>query len=217
VPGAILFDFNGVLVDDERFHWRAFRETLAPLGIRLTWKRYQDRYLALDDHSAMAAILADAGARAAPARSLVRRKRQIYRRGSSTALRIEPRVARLIRALARRAPLAIVSGAARSEIRQALRRARLARTFRTVVAAEDVRRPKPHPEGYLRALSHFGRRDGRGCVAIEDSPGGVRAARAAGLLVVGVSTSYPAAALRRAGAGSVVPSLARLTVERFMR
>jgi len=63
------------------------------------------------------------------------------------------------------------------------------------------------------ALRRLGLRDGRRCVAIEDSPGGVRAARAAGLTVFGVGTSFSPAALRRAGAAQVVPRLDALIVE----
>jgi len=120
-----------------------------------------------------------------------------------------------VRDLAARLPLAVVSGAARAEVRGALGRARLLAPFACIVAAENVRRSKPHPEGYRRALRLLRRTGrlkgggGRGCVAVEDSPGGIRAARAAGLAVLGVATSYPPAALRRAGAYAVVASLAR--------
>ncbi len=229
VPGAILFDFNGVLIEDERYHWRAVRGTVAPLGIRLSWRRYRERYLAFDDHSAMAAILRDAGETAAgaggrpgrgwpaPIVRLVRGKRRIYRRLCAAGVRIERPVSSLVRTLARRVPLAIVSSAARSEILQALERGGIARSFRAIVAAEDVRRPKPDPEGYLQALGRLGLRAGDGCLAIEDSPGGITAARAAGLRVIAVSTSYPAGALRRAGATRVVPALGSLTAERILR
>jgi beta-phosphoglucomutase-like phosphatase (HAD superfamily) len=104
----------------------------------------------------------------------------------------------------------VVSGAARDEILVALRRGGLRRAFRVIVAAGEVPRPKPHPDGYRRAMRLLRLGRGTGCVAIEDSPGGIAAARAAGLAVIGVATSYPGAALRRAGAFRVVPAVARL-------
>ena len=212
---AVLFDFNGVLVDDETFHWRAFREVLAPLGIALSRARYDARYLAFDDRGALRAMLRDAGRRGtlpeAAVEGLLRRKRRLFRRlGDAAGVRVEPRVAALVRALAGRLPLAIVSGAARREILYALRPAGLARSFRSIVAAEDVSRSKPAPDGYLLALRRLGLGGGASCVAIEDSPGGIRAARAAGLRVLGVTTSYSAAALRRAGATTVARSAAAL-------
>lgn len=214
---AVLFDFNGVLVDDEDFHWRAFREVVQPCGITLSRARYNARYLVFDDRTALAAMLKDAGLwdaglPDAPLPRLLRRKRAAYRR-LAAGVRIDGRAARLVRAVARRVPVAIVSGAARSEVDAALRRAGLAHLFRVIVTAGDVRRPKPAPDGYRLAFRRLGLPPGQKCVAVEDSPGGVRAARAAGLAVIGVSTSFPAAALRRAGAVKVVRAIHRLKPE----
>jgi len=213
-PGAaILFDFDGVLVEDERLHWRACRDVLGRLGIPLPRALYDARYLALDDHAACRAALRDAGwpeARRRPAlvAELVRRKRRLFRR-----LCIRHRVAvssgarRVVRVLSARMPLAVVSGAARVEIVGALRKAGLLGCFETIVAAEDVRRCKPSPEGYRLALRRLSLAPGPACIAVEDSPGGIAAARAAGLRTLGVATSYGVRALRRAGAFEVVPSL----------
>lgn len=209
----MLFDFNGVLIDDETFHWRAFRAVLAPLGARITRRLYDQRYLAYDDFAACRRALRDAGVPpsgrgAAAVRRLVARKRRLFR-----MLLRDHRVgvgaggARLVRSLAGDTALAVVSSAARAEIESSLRQAGLRRLFRVIVAAEDVRRSKPHPEPYLTALRRLGLRGPGGCVALEDSPGGIAAARAAGLPVLGVATSQSATALKRAGAFAVVPSL----------
>ncbi|MFQ5877569.1 MAG: HAD family hydrolase [Acidobacteriota bacterium] len=229
-PRAILFDFDGVLVDSEARHWRAFRHVLAPLGIDLSRAAYDERYLAFDDRGALSAMLRDAarsrlprarqgGARRRPPPlgRLVRRKREAYRRLCGDRVRVGRRAAALVRSLSRRVPLAIVSGAARAEIVSALRRAGISGAFRAVVAAEDVRRCKPQPDGYRLALRRLGLGSGRGCIAVEDSPGGIRAARAAGCEVVGIATSYPAAALRRAGVRSVVRSAASLAPRSLLR
>jgi beta-phosphoglucomutase len=209
---AVLFDFNGVLLDDETFHWRAFREILRPQGVTLGRARYNARYLVFDDQSALEAMLRDARIRAAPIEKLLRRKRRTYAR-LTRRLRIDPGAARLVRAVARRVPIAVVSGAARFEVARALRWAGLTRLFGAIVTAEDVKRPKPWPDGYRLALRRLGLTGGRGCLAIEDSPGGVRAARAAGLAVIGIATTFSTAALRRAGAVRVVPALGVLDAE----
>ena len=215
-PAAILFDFNGVLMDDEEYHWCAFREVLAPLGITLSRKRYDRRYLAFDDATALKTMLEDAGRTGARFNALLRRKRRLFRRLCKEHVRIEPPVVRLVRTLARSTPLAIVSGAARAEIVRALRQARIARAFRTIVSCEAVERCKPDPEGYLLGLRRLGIRNRGGSVAVEDSPGGIRAARAAGLRVVAVATSYSPAVLRRAGAIRVARTLGDLTPARIL-
>jgi HAD superfamily hydrolase (TIGR01509 family) len=209
---ALLFDFNGVLVEDETHHWRAFRAVVAPLGIRLGRVLYNTRYLVFDDRTALLAILRDARVEVPSFDRLLLRKRRVYAR-LARRVRVDPRAARLVRLVARRVPVAVVSGAARREILSALRRARLAEFFAVIVAAEDVPRPKPWPDGYRLALRRLGLRGGRGVVAIEDAPGGVRAARAAGCAVIGVATTFGPAALRRAGAGRVVRRLRALRAE----
>ena len=160
-------------------------------------------------------MLRDAALGEADLGRLLSRKRRAYARLASR-VRIDPGAARLVRALARRVSLGIVSGATGREVASALRRARLTRLFGVVVTAEDVRRPKPWPDGYRLALRRLGLPGGRGAVAIEDSPGGVRAARAAGCVVFGVATTFRPAALRRAGARRVAPRLSALRVEQIV-
>jgi beta-phosphoglucomutase-like phosphatase (HAD superfamily) len=155
---AVLFDFNGVLVDDEHLHFLAFRRLLAPFGVRLSRRLYDERYLSFDDLSACAAMLRDAGVprprrTAAVVADLVAAKRRLYGRlVRDGGVGVEAGARLLVRRLARRLPLALVSGATRSEVLLALGEARLLRRFSCIVAAEDVRRPKPHPEGYRKAL-----------------------------------------------------------------
>jgi len=215
-PGAaILFDFNGVLVDDERLHWRAFREVLARLGIALPRALYNAHYLAFDDPTAFRAALRDAGwpparRRRAVVGRLVRQKRLLFRRlCARDGIGVSSGARRVVRALSAEVPLAVVSGAARLEVVGALRQAGLLHLFGAIVAAEDVRRCKPGPEGYKKALRRLGMAAGAACIAVEDSPGGIAAARAAGLRTLGVATSYAAPALLRAGAFDVVSSLDR--------
>ena len=215
-PEAILFDFNGVLLDDEADHFRAYRDLLKPMGIRFRRSLYDERYLPLTDSESSARMLRDFGLPHRPAdrRRFLSAKRRLFRARMRRARRtLPPAVTAVVRRLRRQGTtLVIVSGAARAEILTALRPVRLRPAFRFLIAAEDVRRGKPHPEGYLRALARL-RLSPERAMAVEDSPGGIRAARGAGLRVLGVSTSYPPAALRRAGAFAVVPTLARAKLD----
>jgi sugar-phosphatase len=79
-----------------------------------------------------------------------------------------------------------------------------------LVAADEIARGKPDPEGYLAAAARLGRAPAE-CVVLEDAPAGVAAARAAGMRCVGLATTHAAEAL--AGADLIAPSLAGLRVE----
>jgi HAD superfamily hydrolase (TIGR01509 family) len=125
-----------------------------------------------------------------------------------------PGAAPCIRRLAARFPLAIASGALRSEIETVLSAGGLLGHFKAIISIEDVARGKPAPDPYLLAARQLGVPPA-GCVAIEDAPGGIESAATAGLGVIGVTTSVPAEAL--AAAHLVVGSLDEITVDMVSR
>lgn len=218
---AVIFDFNGVLLEDEPWHWRAMRDAVAPFGIVVGWRRYKARYLHLDDHGALRLMAADAGVRLPiDLNELVARKRELYRASWPPGGGIAGKTIALVRAVAARAPVAIVSSATRREIEEAVRRAGLMSTFAALVAAEDVARPKPDPEGYRLAVRRLIERrqitEGLPVLAVEDSPGGIQAALGAGLDVFGVTTSYGARSLRAAGASRLAANLASVSADALL-
>lgn len=211
---ATLFDFNGVLVDDEHVHLAAFRDTLAPLGITITDEAYAERYLGFDDRGAFGAILRDSG-RAPSEREideLVQRKIPLYLARAERELRIFPGAADVVQRRAARGPVAIVSGALRHEIDLALGKMGVRDAVSFIVAAEDVKACKPDPEGYLLAAKRL---PAIATIVIEDSIAGVRSARAAGLSCVAVAHSYLASELGEADA--VVETIAQATDELLER
>ncbi len=111
----------------------------------------------------------------------------------------------------------IVSGALRAEIEGALAVMGAGESVRAIIAAEEVAACKPDPEGYLLGVARLrgwsGDVDPARCVVIEDSVAGVVAARAAGLSVLAVAHSYPADALREAGAHRVRATLSEVRVD----
>lgn len=210
----MIFDFDGVVVDSEPVHWTGFARVLRGLGVELTWERYRERYLGFDDHDCFAAVLAEHGIAAAEERlgELTAAKTVAVQEVLASSATAMPGAVELITEVAAAGvPAAICSGALRPEIEVAARRVGVWERFLAVVAAEDVRRGKPDPEGYRLAVDRLTKatgvalRPGR-CVAIEDSPAGIAAARAAGLHVLAVAVSYPAAALGDADA--IVETLA---------
>jgi len=212
---ATLFDFNGVLVDDESVHLAAFREVLGPLGVRFDDAAYAERYLGFDDAGAFRAMLEDAG-RAPSDRdvaTLVEAKKPVYMDRIGEALVVFEGAAELVRRRARLGVVGIVSGALRHEIEHCLGIMGVRDAVAFIVAAEDTKLCKPDPEGYVLGLAALLRAGGAaaGAVVIEDSIAGIEAAKSAGLRCAAVAHSYPEDRLRAAGADVVVKDLVDLT------
>lgn len=214
---AVIFDFNGVLVDDEHVHFELFREVLGELGITLTEREYQDEFLGYDDRGCFTIALSRAGRIGDPGRvdDLIARKAARYAAWAESGLTSFPGAADALRRLAARFPVAICSGALRDEIHTALRRLDIDEHVAAIIAAEDTERCKPDPEGYFLALDALRSTGCTGleaghCLVIEDSLAGVRSAKAAGMWAVGVTHSYPAEPLRQAGADLIVSDLRQL-------
>jgi len=231
---AVIFDFNGVLVDDESVHFALFREVLAQQGVTITEGEYHERYLGYDDRRCFQAALWDAGQSAEPGRldQLIAQKSRRYVEVADQGLRFFPAAAEILGAVAARWPVAICSGALRSEIEYALRRLDRYEQVAAIISAEDTEKCKPDPEGYRLALvalrAHV--RDGQGpggattadqempldftaadCLVVEDSLAGIASAKGAGMRAIGVSNTYTALQLRQAGADEVIDGLATLT------
>jgi beta-phosphoglucomutase len=197
---GVVFDFDGVIADSESLHFNGYRDILAHEGVTLTQADYLARYLGYDDVGAFEAIAADRGlywSSAGIARLVEQKARrlEILARDHSPLF---PGAAAAIKRLAAACPLAIASGALRTEISRVLEREGLTPYFVTVVGAEDVAASKPAPEPYLKAIRVLAAGDAPVAaeyVAIEDSRWGLESARAAGLRTIAVTHTYSEAEL----------------------
>ena len=197
MTSGILFDFNGVIVDDESQHCEALIATLSEYGYTLDRDTYYREYLGFDDRECfrftferMGRPIDDAGLREAIARKHVQ-----YEQAIRASMRLVPGVSDFIENAALDGfQLAIVSGALRSEIDLILELAGLRPHFAEIVAAEDVAACKPDPQGFNRAREKL-ELVPRRCVVVEDSIPGLNAARAAGLRCAVLATSHPEDAL----------------------
>lgn len=211
---ATLFDFNGVLIDDEAVHLAAFRDVVRPLGITIDDATYEERYLGFDDAGAFKAMLVDAGHTATPedVARLIEAKKPVYMARIATELKVFAGAKESVLRRAALGPVGIVSGALRDEIEHALGVMGVRDKVGFIVSAEDTTECKPHPEGYLLGLRAL-RREGSetGVAVIEDSLAGVAAAKHAKLRCAAVAHSYPAERLRAAGADAVARAIAELT------
>ena len=218
---AVIFDFDGVIVDTEPMHLKAAQHVLADVGITLGARDYYDRYLGFDDAGMFRAIASDRGVpfdnRAIA--DLVDRKSQVLISLIDDGATMFAGVTECVRRCGAEVPLAIASGALPHEIDLILRRIGLREAFQVIVGAEDARRSKPAPDPYVRAVELL---RGLGapndlkagdCVAIEDSRWGLESARAAGVRCVAVAHTYPVESLR--GADFVARTLDEITVARL--
>jgi beta-phosphoglucomutase len=212
---AVVFDFDGVIVDSEGLHLRAFQMAIADRGWTLTKADYYARFLGFSDRDLFDLFALVQGQKLSPAEidGLVEAKGQAFAELIRAGAVLCPGADACIRRLEAVYPLAIASAAFSHEIVQALEGAGLRQCFRAIVGVDDVAQSKPSPEPYLEAASRLGIASAQ-CVAIEDSPWGLESARAAGLKAIGVTHTYPTDRLTQADI--VIDSLDEVT-ESFVR
>jgi beta-phosphoglucomutase len=199
---ALVFDFNGTLSHDEPLLYAIYAELFAAHGRPLREAEYYGRLAGKSEEAIVGGWLGVCGAEL---RALIEERVEHYRRladGSTVPVAIREAVLRA----ARRVPVAVVSGAYRREIEPVLAGAGLADAIAVVVAADDVTRGKPDPEGYLCVLEQLGDNfEPTDVVAFEDTAAGIASARDAGLRCLAVRGTVPDA--RLAAADGIVDAI----------
>lgn len=216
---AIIFDFDGVVVDSEPIHLAGFSEVLRTVGVELTEEAYYSRYLGFDDHDCFVAAMNDYGKAYTEdqiEQMIASKTRAVQQRMAETIQPLPGAVSLIREAQQAGVPLAICSGALREEVELASQTVGVRDCFHLIVAARDVEEGKPHPEGYLKAARQLSEALGReihpsACGVCEDSPAGISAAKAAGMKVVAITNSYPPEQL--AEADRIVRSLEEASLE----
>lgn len=227
--GAVIFDFDGVITDSEILHLRSFNEVLAQFGVEIATKDYYKEYLGLTDLD-LFNLLADKNLLEIDARqitNLAEQKKQVFEKLAKTEGRIIEGVRDFLQMLKQNdIPMAICSGALLAEIELILEEARLRPFFEAIVSAEQVKKGKPNPEGFLltlQKLNHIVSAEAgiqnsilaNQCIAIEDSHWGLEAARAAGMHTIAVTNSYEAEQLKPAE--KIVTQLDELSIDALQK
>jgi HAD superfamily hydrolase (TIGR01509 family) len=176
---AILFDFDGVLLDSEPVHCQCWKEALEPLGVPVTWEFYAAKCVGAADRDMMRifATLCDPPADPAKLWEQHPHKKQLFQERMAVPPPFAPGLAEFFRELAQSYRLGVVSSSASTEIEPLLEAAGIRRHLGTVVSGGDVKRHKPAPDPYLLAGARLGIQR---ALAVEDSPAGMESARAAG-------------------------------------
>jgi HAD superfamily hydrolase (TIGR01509 family) len=186
---AVVFDLDGVIVDSEPYSMQALRDVLREYGIEPSAEELRRSFgrRVRDD---LAAYFARYGVRA-DLEAAVARKQARYYELAAGHLRPFPGVLPLLDRLRQRGyRLGLASSGDRRKVAFSLQALHLDGCFDSVVTGDDVTHSKPHPEIYRLAAQRLGVAPGA-CVAIEDAPTGVQAAKRAGLRCIAVSNSVP--------------------------
>jgi HAD superfamily hydrolase (TIGR01509 family) len=182
--GAVIFDLDGTLVDSETQNAESLARALSQHGRHMTneerafvighgWAEIYDFVRGNGGITLELPELREAAA--------VEREKLVAAEG----MVVLPGAVEAVRAAAARTTVALVSGSSRAEIALCLRYLQIDELLPWYVGAEDTRRGKPSPDGYLHAATHLGIPPQR-CLVLEDSTAGIQAARTAGMFVVAV-------------------------------
>lgn len=186
---AVLFDMDGVIVDSEPLHVAAFQATLKSYGHDLSDEQYKQHFAGKTDEAGFKQYFDFIG-ETVELPVIMNEKATAYLELAAGQLTPYPGVIEFIKSLAREGtPLALVTGSLRAEAEVTLKTFSLANFFSAVIAAEDISQSKPSPEGYLKAARALGIAPSD-CIVIEDAPSGLRAARAAGMRCLAVTTTH---------------------------
>lgn len=224
---AIIFDFDGTIVNSEPLILKLTQQMAALEGWTITEEEYYKTYLALDDRGIVEHLYRSHDRRLDEARrdELVEWKARKYMDAIRDGLPTFPGAIEFVRRVASQFPLAIASGSFRAEIEYLLGKISLRDKFAVLVAADDVAQSKPDPEVFIKALDalvkavfnpnagHDSLRAAE-CLVVEDAAAGVDAAHAAGMKCMALAHSLSQEALGHAD--WVYSNFAEVDLERIL-
>lgn len=205
---AIIFDFNGVIINDEHIHKQLIDDLLLQENLLPAGAEYKQICLGRSDYACLKDLLAARGRVVSEQylHKLIANKARAYHEIISKldSLPIYPDVINFLATIQERSLLiALVTGAIRSEVEFILTKAGIREYFQVIVAGDDLKVSKPEPDGYLLALNLLSQQNPSlllqpsDCLVIEDTPAGIEAAKRAQMQVVGIANTYPLHMLQR--------------------
>jgi HAD superfamily hydrolase (TIGR01509 family) len=204
---AVIFDMNGVIVDDESIHEQAFHDTVKPFGVSLSHKDYQRIFLGKSDAMGLQLFYAEHPLHISLS-DIGRSKMDRYWELVRSGIPVVHHAVDTIRRLSLQYTLAVTTGAARSELDAVFDQLNIRSYFSVVVTVEEFTHSKPHPEAYLLTSERL-HIPPHQCTVIEDAPAGINAAKKAGMRCVGITTTHTAEVLMEADV--IVDSLGGIT------
>ena len=205
---VVLFDFNGVIINDELLHEKLIEKVLLEENLVLDPGVYRKFCLGRSDKVGLENIMIQRGryVKEEYLYQLIKRKNLDYQQQleSMEKLPIYLDTVDFISRLSQtNLKMALVTGALRSEVELVLNKANLVDYFKVIITGDDVKASKPEPDGYLLAVDILNQKyidinlKPSECLVIEDTFPGIEAAKLAGMPVVAVANTYPFHILQR--------------------
>ncbi|RDE24424.1 HAD family phosphatase [Motiliproteus coralliicola] len=187
---AVLFDFDGTLVDSEPLHFRVWQQLLSTHSIEFSEQDYKQLLLGVPSHQSTR-LLIDRFQLDLSAKELQQQRAAIlHARLSESSPPLMPYAQQtLVRLKQQGLALALVSASGRREIDRVLDAHAFADVFDTLITGDDIDRAKPNPDCYLAALKRLDLTP-MDSIAVEDTRTGIQAARAANLPCLAVRNGY---------------------------
>ncbi len=222
---AILFDFNGVIINDEPIHQELISEILIAEKLSFDQTELHNLSLGRSDRACLTDLF-DRDGRVVTEEyltKLITAKATAYRAKLQQlqTLPIYPDVPKFLAQLQQqKLTIALVTGALRQQVELILQQTNLTQYFSIIIAGDDIKTSKPEPDGYLLAVIKLNQQhpelnlQSHECLVIEDSIAGIEAAKRAKMQVVGIANTYPLHVLQRR-ANWTVDYLSEIEIERI--
>ena len=222
---AILFDFNGVIINDEPIHQELISEILIAENLSFDQTELHNLSLGRSDRACLTDLFNRDGRVVTEEylTKLITAKATAYRAKLQQlqTLPIYPDVTNFLAQLQQqKLTIALVTGALRQQVELILQQTNLTQYFSVIIAGDDIKTSKPEPDGYLLAVIKLNQQhpelnlQSHECLVIEDSIAGIEAAKRAKMQVVGIANTYPLHILQRR-ANWTVDYLYEIEIERI--
>ena len=194
---TIIFDMNGVIIDDEPLHEAAIKEVCSLRGITFSSEEYKKQYMGVSDERCFQIIIQKYNLTNVTIKELLTKKTIIYKQLLTSNFKEVPGVIKVIQTLSEKFNLALASSATLEEIIMILNHLNIKHFFKIIVSAEDVTHCKPNPEPYLLVAQKLNILPEH-CLVIEDSVNGICSAKNAGMKCIAITTNNSKQDLQKA-------------------
>lgn len=214
---AVIFDMDGVIADNLKYHKRAWQAFFKRHGLKLTDKFFDEKMNGRTNQEILETIFKRKLTRAEITAD-IKEKEELYRKIYRPLVKPVPGIVNFLKLLnSLDIKIALATAAPETNVNFILNGTKTRKFFAhlNIVDAENVRRGKPNPEIFLKA-AHKLKTPPRQCIVFEDAPLGIMAAKRAGMKVVGVATTYRAAKLHKYKSDLIIKNFNSLKISKLL-